>query len=76
MSNLQQLGRRLDQTLSTIRQDTPNLETRFLTYIAPQFEKLIDSNTSLELENRIIKGMNGWIDLLEMELKGLFEKIN
>ena len=76
MSNLQQLGRRLDQTLSAIRQDTPNLETRFLTYIAPQFENLIDSNTSLELENRIIKGVNGWIDLLEMELKGLFEKIN
>ena len=76
MSNLQQLGRRLDQTLSTIRQDTPNLETRFITYIAPQFEKLIDSNTSLELESRILKGMNGWIDLLEMELKGLFEKIN
>ena len=76
MSNLQQLGRRLDQILSAIRQDTPNLETRFITYIAPQFEKLIDSNTSLELESRILKGMNGWIDLLEMELKGLFEKIN
>ena len=76
MSSLQQLGRRLDQILSTIRQDTPKLETRFLKYIAPQFLNLIDSNTSLDLESRMIKGINSWADLLEMELKGLFEKIN
>jgi hypothetical protein len=76
MSSLQQLGRRLDRILSTIRQDTPKLETRFLNYIAPQFLNLIDSNTSLDLESRMIRGINSWADLLEMELKGLFEKIN
>ena len=76
MSNLQQLGKRLDQTLKLIKQETPELEVRFTTYITPQFLNLINSNTSLELENKIIKGMNSWIDLLEMELKGLFEKIN
>lgn len=76
MSNLQQLGRRLDQTLVAVRQDTPKLESRFITYIIPQFLKLVGSNTSQELENRMINSLHGWIDLLEMELKGLFEKIN
>lgn len=73
MNSLQELGKRLDQTLELLRQTSPKLEYRFTTYVTPKFLNLIDSNTSLELEMKIIKGMNGWIDLMEMELKGLFE---
>lgn len=76
MSSLQQLGRRLDEVYKLIQVEAPSSEEKFVKYATPQFLNLIDSNTSLELESRIIKGMNGWIDLLEMELKGLFEKIN
>jgi len=76
MSSLQQLGRRLDEVYKLIQTEAHSSEEKFTRYATPQFLNLIDSNTSLELENRIIKGMNGWIDLLEMELKGLFEKVN
>jgi hypothetical protein len=73
MSNLQKLGRRLDNTLILIKQTHPDLLDRFKNNTIPLFIQLINSNTSQDLENRIINGLNANLDLLEMELKGLFE---
>jgi len=73
MSNLQKLGRRLDNTLILIKQTRPDLLDRFKNNAIPLFIQLIDSNTSQDLENRIINGLNANLDLLEMELNGLFE---
>jgi len=73
MSNLQKLGRRLDNTLILIEQKRPDLLYRFENNAIPLFIQLINFNTSQDLENRIINGLNANLDLLEMELKGLFE---
>jgi hypothetical protein len=73
MSDLQKLGKRLDTILTLLKQEHPDLVTKFENHILPRFIQLIDSNTSLDLENRMIQGLNGWIDLLELELKGIFE---
>jgi len=73
MSDLQKLGQRLDNTLNTIIDNRPDLQNRFQEYIINRFILLIDSNTSRELENQIIKSLNGWLDLLDMEMKNLFE---
>jgi hypothetical protein len=75
MSNLQKLGRRLDSTLILIEQTHPYLLDRFKNNTIPLFIQLINSNISQDLENRIINGLNANLDLLEMELKGLFENI-
>ena len=73
MSELQKLGKRLDNTLVFIKQNRPDLLNRFENNAIPLFTQLIDSNTSQDLEDRIIKGLNASLDLLEMEIKGLFE---
>jgi hypothetical protein len=73
MSNLQKLGKRLDNILIFIKQKRPDLLYRFENNAIPLFIQLINSNTSQDLENRIINGLNANLDLLEMELKGLFE---
>ena len=73
MSNLQKLGRRLDNTLILIKQKRPDLLDRFENNAIPLFIQLINFNTSQDLENRIINGLNANLDLLEMEIKGLFE---
>ena len=74
MSELQKLGKRLDNTLVFIKQNRPDLLNRFENNAIPLFTQLIDSNTSQDLEDRIIKGLNASLDLLEMEIKGLFEE--
>ena len=74
MSELQKLGKRLDNTLVFIKQNRPDLLNRFENNAIPLFTQLIDSNTSQDLEDRIIKGLNARLDLLEMEIKGLFEE--
>ena len=73
MSELQKLGKRLDSTLIFISQNRPDLLDRFKNNTIPLFIQLINSNPSQDLENRIINGLNASLDLLEMELKGLFE---
>jgi hypothetical protein len=73
MSELQKLGKRLDNTLIFIKQNRPDLLDRFENNAIPLFIQLINSNVSQDLENRIINGLNANLDLLEMELKGLFE---
>ena len=73
MSELQKLGKRVDNTLIFIKQNRPDLLDRFENNAIPLFIQLINSNVSQDLENRIINGLNANLDLLEMELKGLFE---
>ena len=73
MSELQKLGKRLDNTLIFIKQNRPDLLDRFENNAIPLFIQLINSNVSQDLENRIINGLNANLDLLEMEIKGLFE---
>lgn len=74
MSKLQDLGKRLDDILIIIKKDHPSLESKFIEYIVSRFNLLINSDTDGELENKIIQSLNGWLDMLEMELKGLFEE--
>ena len=73
MSELQTLGKRLDDILQTIQTKNPDLKDRFKEYITDKFLLLINSNTDVELENRIIQSLNGWLDVLDMELKNIFE---
>jgi hypothetical protein len=73
MSDLQNLGKRLDNTLDFIRQNRPDLLDRFENNAIPLFIQLISSDITPELEERIINGLNANLDLLDMELKGLFE---
>ena len=73
MSKLQNLGRRLDNTLTLIKKDHPNSENRFNEYVVDKFILLVNSNTNKELEDKIINSLDGWLDMLDMELKGLFE---
>ena len=73
MSELQTLGKRLDVILQTIQTENPDLKDRFKEYITDRFLLLINSNTDVELENRIIQSLNGWLDVLDMELKNIFE---
>lgn len=73
MSELQTLGKRLDDVLQTIQTENPDLKDRFKEYITDKFLLLINSNTNIELENRIIQSLNGWLDVLDMELKNIFE---
>lgn len=73
MSELQTLGKRLDIILQTIQTENPDLKDRFKEYITDRFLLLINSNTDVELENRIIQSLNGWLDVLDMELKNIFE---
>ena len=73
MSELQTLGKRLDVILQTIQTENPDLKDRFKEYITDRFLLLINSNTDVELENRIIQSLNGWLDVLNMELKNIFE---
>jgi len=73
MSKLQSLGKRLDNTLDFIKQDRPDLLNRFENNAIPLFIQLINSNISPDLEERIIKELNANLDLLDMELKNLFE---
>lgn len=75
MSKLQNLGKRLDNTLDFIRQNRPDLLDRFENNAIPLFIQLISSDITPELEERIITGLNANLDLLDMELKGLFENI-
>jgi hypothetical protein len=72
ISNLQKLGRRLDQTYYSLK-SFPKLKSRFINYITPQFLSLINTNPPQELEDKIINGVNSWLDLLEMEINGIFE---
>lgn len=73
MSKLQNLGKRLDNTLDFIRKNRPDLLDRFENNAIPLFIQLINSDISPDLEERIINGLNANLDLLDMELKGLFE---
>jgi hypothetical protein len=73
MSKLQTLGKRLDNTLDFIKQNRPDLLNRFENNAIPLFIQLINSNISPDLEERIISGLNANLDLLDMELKNLFE---
>jgi hypothetical protein len=73
MSELQTLGKRLDDVLKTIQTENLDLADRFKEYITDKFLLLINSDTNKELEDKIIKSLNGWLDMLDMELKGLFE---
>lgn len=73
MSELQTLGKRLDNTLKIIQIENPDLKDKFKEYITDKFLLLINSNTNEELENRIIKSLNGWLDILDMEMKNIFE---
>ncbi len=73
MSELQALGKRLDNTLKIIQIENPDLKDKFKEYITDKFLLLINSNTNEELENRIIKSLNGWLDILDMEIKNIFE---
>jgi hypothetical protein len=73
MSELQILGKRLDNTLKVIQVKKPDLKNKFIEYITDRFLLLINSNTNRELEDKIIKSLNGWLDMLDMEIKNLFE---
>ena len=73
MSDLQTLGRRLDAMLEHVRNDYPHLTSRFENRIIPLFIRVVDSNTSQDLENGIINSLNATLDLLDMEMKGIFE---
>lgn len=73
MSELQTLGKRLDDVLKNIQTENPDLKYKFKEYITDKFLLLINSNTDKELENRIIQSLNGWLDVLDMEIKKIFE---
>lgn len=73
MSDLQKLGKRLDNVLIFIKQKRPDLLHRFENNTIPLFIQLMNSDISPDLEERIINGLNANLDLLDMELKGLFE---
>ena len=49
MSELQTLGKRLDNVLQTIQTKNPDLKDRFKEYITDKFLLLINSNTNVEL---------------------------
>lgn len=73
MSKLQNLGKRLDNTLGFIKQNRPDLLNRFENNAIPLFLQLINSDISQDLEDKIINGLNANLDLLDMEIKGVFE---
>ena len=72
-SDLMYLGRRLDNALTYIKENEPDLVDEFVNSVGSGFEKLITLDLSLEEEDVFFDGIDQALDYLEGSYGTVFE---
>ena len=74
MSNLEKLGKRLDNILKYIKNEKPK-DIWIINNLDILFKETIETNTSIEKENILIKKINELLDHYELRFGETFENL-